>query len=135
MASGKPMSMAYWFMHDHDRIHERFSVRDIDTPKAIEDWNAGKIPVALIHPASARHGLNLQSGGSALVWFSMTWFLELYQQVNDRLWRLSGRGLIEMELWKKLEGTLLLIFPPFYNSEYPIQSHFVFLVYTVLKKI
>lgn len=86
-ANGKPMLVAYWFKHDHDRIHERFSVRDIDTPKDIEDWNAGKIPVALIHPASAGHGLNLQSGGSTLVWFSMTWSLELYQQLNDRLWR------------------------------------------------
>lgn len=86
-ANGKPMLVAYWFKHDHDRIHERFSVRDIDTPKDIEDWNAGKIPVALIHSASAGHGLNLQSGGSTLVWFSMTWSLELYQQMNDRLWR------------------------------------------------
>lgn len=86
-ANGKPMLVAYWFKHDHDRIHERFSVRDIDTPKDIEDWNAGKISVALIHPASAGHGLNLQSGGSTLVWFSMTWSLELYQQLNDRLWR------------------------------------------------
>lgn len=86
-ANGKSMLVAYWFKHDHDRIHERFSVRDIDTPKDIEDWNAGKIPVALIHPASAGHGLNLQSGGSTLVWFSMTWSLELYQQLNDRLWR------------------------------------------------
>lgn len=86
-ANGKPMLVAYWFKHDHDRIHERFSVRDIDTPKDIEDWNSGKILVALIHPASAGHGLNLQSGGSTLVWFSMTWSLELYQQLNDRLWR------------------------------------------------
>lgn len=74
-------------VYKHSAIHERFSVRDIDTPKDIEDWNAGKIPVALIHPASAGHGLNLQSGGSTLVWFSMTWSLELYQQLNDRLWR------------------------------------------------
>lgn len=53
-ANGKPLLVAYWFQHDHDRIHKRFFVRDIDTPKDIEDWNAGKIPVALIHPASAR---------------------------------------------------------------------------------
>lgn len=51
------------------------------------DWNAGKIPVALIHPASAGHGLNLQQGGSILVWFGLTWSLELYQQTNARLWR------------------------------------------------
>ena len=86
-ANGKPMLIAYWFRHDYDRIHERFQVRDIDTPEDIADWNTGKIPVALIHPASAGHGLNLQSGGSTLVWFSMTWSLELYQQMNDRLWR------------------------------------------------
>lgn len=86
-ANGKPLLVAYWFQHDHDRIHKRFCVRDIDTPKDIEDWNAGRIPVALIHPASAGHGLNLQSGGSTLVWFSLTWSLELYQQMNDRLWR------------------------------------------------
>src|SRR5699024_2859836 len=54
-ANGKPMLIVYWFRHDYDRIHERFQVRDIDTPEDIEDWNAGKIPVALIHPASAGH--------------------------------------------------------------------------------
>lgn len=86
-ANGKPMLVAYWFNHDHDRIHERFQVRDIDTEQDIADWNAGKIPVALIHPASAGHGLNLQSGGCTIVWFSVTWSLELYQQLNDRLWR------------------------------------------------
>lgn len=86
-ANGKPMLVAYWFNHDHNRIHERFQVRDIDTEQDIADWNAGKIPVALIHPASAGHGLNLQSGGCTIVWFSVTWSLELYQQLNDRLWR------------------------------------------------
>ncbi len=86
-ANGKPMLVAYWFNHDHDRIHERFQVRDIDTEQDIADWNVGKIPVALIHPASAGHGLNLQSGGCTIVWFSVTWSLELYQQLNDRLWR------------------------------------------------
>ena len=55
--------------------------------KDITDWNSGKIPVAVIHPASAGHGLNLQSGGSTLVWFGLTWSLELYQQTNARLWR------------------------------------------------
>lgn len=52
-----------------------------------KDWNAGKIPVALIHPASAGHGLNIQQGGHILVWFGLTWSLELYQQTNARLWR------------------------------------------------
>lgn len=86
-ANGKPILVAYWFNHDHDRIHERFQARDIDTEQDIADWNDGKIPVALIHPASAGHGLNLQRGGCTIVWFSVTWSLELYQQLNDRLWR------------------------------------------------
>lgn len=79
--------MAYWFKHDFERISKRFDVREIKTSKDITDWNTGKIPVALIHPASAGHGLNLQSGGSTLVWFGLTWSLELYQQTNARLWR------------------------------------------------
>ena len=79
--------VAYWFKHDLERIRKRFDVREIKTSKDITDWNAGKIPVALIHPASAGHGLNLQSGGSTLVWFGLTWSLELYQQTNARLWR------------------------------------------------
>ena len=86
-ANGKPMLVAYWFKHDLARIQQRFSVRTIDKPKDIDDWNAGKIPVALIHPASAGHGLNLQAGGSTIVWFGLTWSLELYQQLNARLWR------------------------------------------------
>lgn len=86
-ANGKPVLVAYWFRHDLERIKKRFSVREIKTSRDIEDWNAGKIPVAVIHPASAGHGLNLQSGGSALVWFGITWSLELYQQTNARLWR------------------------------------------------
>ena len=79
--------MAYWFKHDLERIRQRFDVRTIDRPEDIADWNAGKIPVALIHPASAGHGLNLQDGGSTIVWFGLTWSLELYQQLNARLWR------------------------------------------------
>lgn len=59
----------------------------MDKPDSIRRWNKGEIPVALIHPASAGHGLNLQSGGSCLVWFGLTWSLELYQQTNARLWR------------------------------------------------
>ena len=86
-ANGNPLLVAYWFRHDLERIAKRFEVREIKTPKDITDWNAGKIPVALIHPASAGHGLNLQSGGSTLVWFGLTWSLELYQQTNARLWR------------------------------------------------
>lgn len=85
--NGKPLLVAYWFKHDLERIKKRFDVREIKSSEDISDWNDGKIPVALIHPASAGHGLNLQSGGSTLVWFSLPWSLELYQQTNARLWR------------------------------------------------
>ena len=96
-ANGKPLLVAYWFKHDRDRIMERFKVRDIDSSKDIEDWNAGKIPVALIHPASAGHGLNLQEGGSTIVWFSEIWSLELYQQLNARLWRQGQKHTVVIE--------------------------------------
>lgn len=87
-ANGKPLLVAYWYQHDLQRIKARFkNARCIDTSKDIDDWNAGKIQVALIHPASAGHGLNLQEGGSTIVWFGLTWSLELYQQLNARLWR------------------------------------------------
>lgn len=87
VTNGKPLLVAYWFKHDLSRIKNRFNVREIKTSRDIADWNAGKIPVAVIHPASAGHGLNLQAGGSTLVWFGLTWSLELYQQTNARLWR------------------------------------------------
>lgn len=87
-ANGKPLLVAYWYKHDLQRIKARFkNARCIDTAKDIDDWNAGKIPFALIHPASAGHGLNLQDGGCTIVWFGLTWSLELYQQLNARLWR------------------------------------------------
>lgn len=86
-ANGKPVLVAYWFKHDLERIQKRFCVREIKTSQDIADWNMGNIPVAVIHPASAGHGLNLQAGGSTLVWFGLTWSLELYQQTNARLWR------------------------------------------------
>ena len=86
-ANGKPVLIAYWYQHDVDRIKERFQVREIKTSKDIEDWNAGKISAAVIHPASAGHGLNLQTGGSTIIWFGLTWSLELYQQTNARLHR------------------------------------------------
>ena len=85
--NGRPLLVAYWFKHDLERIRKRFDVREVKSSRDISDWNSGKIPVALIHPASAGHGLNLQQGGSALVWFGLTWSLELYQQTNARLWR------------------------------------------------
>lgn len=85
--NGKPLLVAYWFKHDLERIRKRFEIREIKSSEDISDWNSGKIPVALVHPASAGHGLNLQNGGSTVVWFGLTWSLELYQQTNARLWR------------------------------------------------
>ena len=84
--------VAYWYKHDHDRIMEHlkekgYSPRDIKTAADIEEWNEGKIQVGLISPASAGHGLNIQKGGHILIWFSMIWSLEMYQQTNARLWR------------------------------------------------
>ncbi|RTE49625.1 DEAD/DEAH box helicase [Actinobaculum sp. 352] len=87
-ANGNPVLIAYWYKHDHDRIHQRFPhIRDLTTPTDIADWNHGRIPAALIHPAAAGHGLNLQDGGHDLIWFSLTWSLELYQQANARIYR------------------------------------------------
>lgn len=91
-AAGKPILVAYWFQHDLQRITERLealkiSYARISSPSSIELWNRGEFAVGLIHPASAGHGLNLQEGGSTLVWFGLTWSLELYQQTNARLWR------------------------------------------------
>ena len=86
-ANGKPVLVAYWFQSDLERIKKRMKVREIKSSQDIEEWNNGKIPVALIHPASAGHGLNLQTGGAVLIWFSLTWSLELYQQTNARLYR------------------------------------------------
>ena len=86
-ANGKPVLVAYWYKHDLERIKDRFPVRQIQSSKDIEDWNNSEIPIAVIHPASAGHGLNLQSGGSTLIWFGLTWSLELYQQTNARLYR------------------------------------------------
>lgn len=90
-ANGKPVLVAYWYQHDADRIKKRFDVREIKSSKDIEDWNAGKISVALIHPASAGHGLNLQQGGSTMILFSMFWSLELYQQVLKRIHRMGQK--------------------------------------------
>ena len=95
--NGKPLLIAYWYRHDLERIKSRFSVREIKTSEDISDWNDGKIPVALIHPASAGHGLNLQSGGSTLVWFGLTWSLELYQQTNARLYRQGQKNTVVIQ--------------------------------------
>lgn len=87
-ANGNPVLVAYWFKHDLERIMERFpNACQLKTSADINDWNAGQIEIGLIHPASAGHGLNLQQGGSILIWYSLTWSLELYQQANARLYR------------------------------------------------
>lgn len=91
-ANGKPILVAYWFKHDLARITERLNklkvvYEKLDSDKSIEKWNAKELQVGLIHPASAGHGLNLQSGGNVIVWFGITWSLELYQQTIARLWR------------------------------------------------
>lgn len=91
-ANGKPVLIAYWYKHDLERIEERLHRLHIpfsrmDSSESITRWNKGELPVGLIHPASAGHGLNLQYGGSTFIWFGLTWSLELYQQANARLWR------------------------------------------------
>lgn len=120
-ANGKPVLVAYWFKHDLDRIEEylkdkKIEYAKLDTDKSIENWNKGKIPVALIHPASSGHGLNLQDGGSTIIWFGLTWSLELYEQTNARLWRqgqksktvviehIVTKGTIDEQIIKALEG-------------------------------
>ncbi|OFN33626.1 DEAD/DEAH box helicase [Corynebacterium sp. HMSC072A04] len=87
-AAGNTMLVCYWFKHERDRILDAIpTARVLDTQQDFEDWNAGKIPVALIHPASAGHGLNLQAGGHIMVWYTTPWSLELYEQANARLHR------------------------------------------------
>ena len=91
-ANGKPILVAYWFKHDYERIVARLNklgvtYMKIDSDESITKWNNKEIPVALIHPASAGHGLNLQQGGNTMVWFGITWSLELYQQCVCRLYR------------------------------------------------
>ena len=98
-ANSQPVLIAYWFKHDHQRIMEHltacgYSPRDIRESEDIKDWNTGKMAVALIHPASAGHGLNIQEGGHILIWFGLTWSLELYQQTNARLWRQGQRDTV-----------------------------------------
>ena len=118
--NGRPLLVAYWFRHDFDRISERLESLHIlfsklDTTASIKRWNSRELSIALIHPASAGHGLNLQSGGSALVWFGLTWSLELYQQTVARLWRqgqesetvvvqhIITKGTIDERIMKALE--------------------------------
>ena len=84
-AGGDPVLVLYAYQHDDERIRQRITCRSLDTPEDIDAWNRGEIPVALAHPASIGHGLNLQDGGHILIWFGLTWSLELYQQANERL--------------------------------------------------
>ena len=94
-ANGKPVLVAYWFKHDLARIKAKFPfVREIKTDADIRAWNRGDIEVGVIHPASAGHGLNLQTGGSTLIWFGLTWSLELYQQTNARLYRQGQKNTV-----------------------------------------
>ena len=86
-ANGKPVLIFYGYQHDNDRISNQFKVHEINTSEDITKWNEGDIPIAIAHPAATGHGLNLQSGGSTIIWFSLPWSLELYQQANARLWR------------------------------------------------
>ena len=111
---GKPLLVAYWYRHDLERITARFGGQRISSAEAIRKWNAGEIPLGLIHPASAGHGVNLQAGGNTLVWYGLTWSLELYMQTNARLWRqgqksgtvvimhIVSKGTIDEEMQKAL---------------------------------
>lgn len=123
-ANGKPVMVAYWFRHDLTRIMRRLSEMRIyfemlDSEESIRKWNRGELSVALIHPASAGHGLNLQSGGNMLIWFGLTWSLELYQQTVARLWRqgqsaetvvvqhIITAGTIDEQVMKALESKIV----------------------------
>ncbi|HFZ6461603.1 TPA: SNF2-related protein [Streptococcus agalactiae] len=120
-ANGEPVLVAYWFKHDLQRIEERLAKLKVQgtvlkTEQDIRECNKGNIRVGLLHPASAGHGLNLQKGGHHLVWFGLTWSLELYQQTNARLWRqgqqaetvviqhIVTEGTIDEEILKALEN-------------------------------
>ena len=114
-ANGQPVLVFYNYQHDRDRILKHIpTARVLDTEDDIEKWNQGEIPVMLAHPASAGHGLNLQAGGSVIVWFGLTWSLELYQQANARLYRqgqnksviihhLVAEGTIDEDVMRALE--------------------------------
>lgn len=116
-ANGRPVLVFYSFLHDRDRIRDylKVDVRELKTVRDIRDWNAGKIPVLLAHPASCGHGLNLQDGGNIIIWFGLTWNLELYQQANARLHRqgqaegvviyhLIAEGTVDEDVLKALQG-------------------------------
>jgi len=93
-ANGKPVLVYYAYRHELERIQKRFDCRVLDKPQDIEDWNKGDVPVMLAHPASAGHGLNLQDGGSTIIWFGLPWSLELYQQANARIHRQGQKNTV-----------------------------------------
>lgn len=111
-ANGKPMLVYYAYQHDRERILAAIpEARELD----VEAWNRGEQAVVVAHPASAGHGLNLQRGGSVMVWFGLTWNLEHYQQANARLHRqgqrepvriyhLIAKGTIDEQVMKALRG-------------------------------
>ena len=94
-ANGKPVLCFYSYKHDLERIQKRFpNAVKIEGAEDIERWNNGEIELLLAHPAGAGHGLNLQAGGSIIVWFGLTWSLELYQQANARLYRQGQKNAV-----------------------------------------
>jgi SNF2 family DNA or RNA helicase len=117
-ANGKPVLVFYSYKHDLDRLSKHLKNKDfrvLNTSKDIETWNKGKVPIMLVHPASAGHGLNLQFGGNIIVWFGLTWSLELYQQANARLYRqgqqqsvvvnhIIAKGTIDEEVMRALDN-------------------------------
>ncbi|WP_335871068.1 DEAD/DEAH box helicase [Bacillus sp. 2205SS5-2] len=117
VAGGKPMLVFYGYQHDKDRLLKhlkKLKPRILQSDQDIKDWNQGKVQVLLAHPASAGHGLNLQTGGNIIIWFGLTWSLELYQQANARLWRqgqkqtvvihhIIAKGTIDERVMKALE--------------------------------
>ncbi len=97
-ANGQPTLVAYWFQHERDRISKRFpDAVELKKPNDFKRWNGGDISVGLIHPASAGHGLNLQQGGSRLIWFGPIWDLEAYQQTNARLHRQGQKNRVTIQ--------------------------------------
>ncbi len=110
-ANGKPILVAYWFKHDLDRIKSRLddlgvNYSTLDSPESIRKWNSKELEVGLIHPASAGHGLNLQSGGNTIAWFGLTWSLELYQQTVARLYRQGQKEGTVVVMHIVAEGTM-----------------------------
>ena len=96
-AAQGPILLCYWFKHDLERITKKLDELKVEYARISSDgsirmWNEGKFQVGLIHPASAGHGLNLQAGGNHIVWFGLTWSLELLEQTNARLWRQGQRA-------------------------------------------